>query len=453
MTKNDWTPEGKPIEEADPLSATGMFLSALGKESAQPQLQPEESLAQPIVGLETKQAAWPPWPAEQAVAPSSPASPANPASAGAPQGSPGEFTKLFQAAQAPRAVPPQAPAVQSPAPSIEPKPALASAPSEFTRIFVKPAEAKPADRPPAPLTRSIPEPPPAAPGSPRMKGFSSGASDSASAEGGFTQFFQSRPSAPAPAPTPRVQAFTPPTPPPAMPAEEIKWPRQPDFNAVESPAALGAGAASVTGLFASLGASGQRQEEIRPQPVEPLPSFSPAPPAAPSTEESGSVTRLIQRLSEGPRATPSVEAPQPPSAPAGAPAPALDSGPGEFTRMISASQFKAPAGAPVPPPAAPPFSMPAAPPFSMPAAPPFSMPAAPPMAMPPAPQPAAAPAPPAFQAPRVELPPVPAVPKPAPPTLAAPAGKFQEMVPILLVVNTFLLLVLIVLVIFALKAK
>jgi hypothetical protein len=50
------------------------------------------------------------------------------------------------------------------------------------------------------------------------------------------------------------------------------------------------------------------------------------------------------------------------------------------------------------------------------------------------------------------LPKVP-VPKPAPPALAAPVGKFQEMVPILLVVNTFLLLVLIVLVIFALRAK
>jgi hypothetical protein len=446
MTNTDWTPEGQPSEEADPLSATGMFLSALGKESDQPQKQPEERAAEPVVRLETKQTAWP---SEQAPSPS----PANPASAGATQGSPGEFTRLFQAAQPPRATPPQAPAVQSPAPTIEPKPAPASAPGEFTRIFVKPAEARPADRPFAPLARSTPEPasaPQAAPGSPRMKGFSSGSSDSASVEGGFTQFFQSRPSAPAPAPTPRVQAFTPPTPPPAMPAEEIKWPHQPEFNAVKSSASPEAGATSATGLFASLGAAGQHQEEVRPQPVEPPPSFSPAPPAAPSSDESGSVTRLIQRLSEGVRATPQAEAPQPPEAPAGPPSQALDSGPGEFTRMISASQFKAPAGAPVQPAAAPPQPPP---PFSMPAAPPFSVPtAAPPMAMPPAPKPAAAPAPPAFQAPKIELPPAP-VPKPAPPALAAPAGKFQEMVPILLVVNTFLLLVLIVLVIFALKAR
>ncbi len=428
MTKTDWTPESQPSEEADPLSATGMFLSALGKESDQPQKQPEESAAQLVARLETK----------QAVASSSPA-PASSVSAGAPQGSPGEFTRLFQAAQTPIAAPPQVSAVQTPAPSIEPKPAPSSAPGEFTRILLRPSEAKPADRPPTPLARSIPEPPAphAAPGSPRMKGFSSGASDSASAEGGFTQFFQSRPPASAPAPTPRVQPFSPP-PPPSTSAEEVKWPRQPDSSSVESPVAGGASTPSATNLFASLASGGQRQEEIRQQPVQPLPSFSPAPPAAPSSEESGSVTRLIQRLSEGVRATPQAETPAGPAEP---PSPALNSGPGEFTRMISMSAVKASTGAPIQPAAAPLAS-----------APPFSIPAAPPMAMPPAPKPAAAPAPPAFQAPKIEFPPAP-VPKPALPAAPAPVGKFQEMVPILLVVITFLLLVLIVLLIFALRAK
>jgi hypothetical protein len=66
--------------------------------------------------------------------------------------------------------------------------------------------------------------------------------------------------------------------------------------------------------------------------------------------------------------------------------------------------------------------------------------------------PAAAP-PPAMAVPKFEPPKAPAIPKPAPPAVAAPVGKFQEMVPILLVVNTFLLLVLIVLVIFELKGK
>ncbi len=451
MSKNDWTPEGQPTEEADPLSATGMFLSALGKESNPPQQQPEESLAQPVVRLEAKQ---PAWPAEQALAPSAPASPASPASGGS---SPGEFTRLFQAAQAPSAVPEKTPAVQPTAPSVEPKQMPASAPGEFTRIFVKSSGAPAVDRPPAPPARAIPEsspvPHPAASPS-RLKGFSSGASDSASAEGGFAQILQPRPSAPAPAAAPRVQAYTPPTPAAAMPAEEIKWPRQPEFSAGEAPVDPGAGSTSVTGLFASLNSSGLREEQIRPQAVEPPPTFSPAPPAAPSEAESGSVTRLIQRLSEGVRATPPVEAPPPPAASAAPVSQALDSGPGEFTRMINAGQFKAPASAPVQPAAAPPPPEPA---FSFPAAaPPMPMPPASNLAMPVAPRPAAAPAPPPIPAPppapRIELPKAP-VPKPAPPAAAAPAGKFQEMVPILLVVNTFLLLVLIVLVIFALRAK
>jgi hypothetical protein len=71
--------------------------------------------------------------------------------------------------------------------------------------------------------------------------------------------------------------------------------------------------------------------------------------------------------------------------------------------------------------------------------------------MPAAPKPAA-PAPPAFQAPKFDLP-KPAPPAFAPPALAAPKSKLEEMVPILLVVNTFLLIVLIVLVAFALKAR
>jgi hypothetical protein len=71
--------------------------------------------------------------------------------------------------------------------------------------------------------------------------------------------------------------------------------------------------------------------------------------------------------------------------------------------------------------------------------------------MPAAPKPAAPP-PPAFQAPKFE-PPKPAAPALAPPAIAAPKSKLDEMVPILLVINTFLLIVLIVLVAFALKAR
>lgn len=333
----------------------------------------------------------------------------------------------------------------------EPKQMSASAPGEFTQIFVKSAETTPTDRPPAPSARPIPEPPPVtypAPGPSRLKGFSSGASDSASAEGGFTQFFQPRPSATPSSPVSRIQAYPQPMPASSPAPAEIKRPMQAESSPVESPADPGASATSATGLLASMGIGGQRQEQIReetrPKSVDPLPAFSPKQPVAPSAEESASVTRLIQRLSEGVRATPVVE---PPTA-AEIPAPIADSGPGEFTRMISATGLKGAASVPATPTAAAP---PAPPPFAMPAAPPPPKPAMPAVAIPAVPRPAPPP-PITMQAPKAELPPVPA-PKPAPPAGAAPAGKFQEIVPILLVVNTFLLLVLIVLVIFALKAK
>jgi hypothetical protein len=53
-----------------------------------------------------------------------------------------------------------------------------------------------------------------------------------------------------------------------------------------------------------------------------------------------------------------------------------------------------------------------------------------------------------FQAPKVELPKPPAM---AAPAVAAPKGKLEAMVPILLVINTFLLIVLLVVVVFAMR--
>jgi hypothetical protein len=60
------------------------------------------------------------------------------------------------------------------------------------------------------------------------------------------------------------------------------------------------------------------------------------------------------------------------------------------------------------------------------------------------------PAPKAAAPPKIELPKIAPL---APPALTAPKSKLETMVPILLVVNTFLLVVLLVVVIFALKAK
>jgi len=440
MTEKDWTPKSQPIEEADPLSATGMFLNALGKESQQPQTRLEMDPPQPPVRQEITPPAW------QAETPVRTAVDFEP-----PKAAPGEFTRLFQAATSPAAPPPRAPAVPAPAPSFEPRPSPspASAPGEFNRIFVNPSDAKPVDRVPAPPpTKAIPDAPAThqAASPARMKGFSSGASDSASAEGGFTQFFQARPAAPAPTPAsaPHVQTYSPPppspVPSPAPPREEFKPMREADFSASPSAGDSGANSSSVTNLFASLAPAKPRQQEVKAPSYEPLPSYTPAPPPPPepSGGEAGSVTRLIQRLSATPAAGPT-------PAPTPIAAPPANSGPGEFTRMINAGAMRTASSAPAAPPAA-------AAPMPMPAFAPPAMPAAPAMpAMPAAPKPAAPPAP-AFQAPKFE-PPKPAAPAFAPPALAAPKSKLEEMVPILLVVNTFLLIVLIVLVAFALKAK
>jgi hypothetical protein len=436
MTNKDWTPGSQPIEDADPLSATGMFLSALGKESSEAQTGMDSPQAPT-----RREAQAPAWPTQETPPASQAETPFRTAVDFEPQKSaPGEFTRLFQATGSAAAAPVK-PATPPPASSFEPKPAPASAPGEFTRIFVT-ADSKPTDRAPSPPpAKSIADAPPAthqAASQPRMKGFSSGASDSASAEGGFTQFFQARPSAPAPSPaptptpTPRVQAYSPPAPSPAPPVEDVK-PRQPDFSASQGSSDSGANSPSVTSLFASLAPSKPSQQEVKPQSYEPLPSFTPTPtparPPEPSPGEAGSVTRLIQRLSSAP-------AVEPPAAPVPIAAPPPSSGPGEFTRMINAGAMRTAPSAPAPAPAAPPAA----------AAPMPPMPAFAPPAMPAAPKPAAPP-PPAFQAPKLEPP------KPAAPAIAAPKSKLEEMVPILLVVNTFLLIVLIVLVAFALKAR
>ena len=451
MTQTNWTPENQPAGEADPLSATGMFLNALGKESNPPQKQPEERPVQPVAPAAPKS---PAWSLEEMLA-----SPPQAAPVQAAQGGPGEFTRMFQVSEQAEPEPPRPPAAPQPAVQpaapIEAKQAPVQAPGEFTRIFVKSVEAKPAERAPAPPARVVPEPPPAAapaPGAPRMKGFSSGASDSASVEGGFTQYFQPRPAAsaaaPTPAPAPRVQSYIPPAPSPVPPVEEFKWSREPSFSAPESPTSSVPGSPSVTSLFASLASGGLPQQEVRAEPVKaqpfesvpsfsPAPTYSPAPPTEPSSLEAGSVTRLIQRLSEG-GAKPA--APVEPILSAGEMAsPQAGAGPSEFTKIFSTTPAR-PGAAPAAPPAAPPA-----------AASPFAAPALPPLpAMPAAPKPMAPPAPPAFQAPKMEAPKAPALAAPAPP---AAKSKLEEMVPILLVVNTFLLIVLIVVEIFALKAK
>jgi hypothetical protein len=440
MTKDDSNSGSKPAEQADPLSATGMFLRAFDLETE---------------GAKKPSDPFPPAPAPAAPprsssygsdlpafgdAPTRPvAPPAQPSGAG-----PGEFTQMFNALgpKPPAATPP--PAREMPPQSVaqaakSPSPAPAdAAQGEFTRVFA--SGMTPANTPPA---KTIQEPRPAPPAAnpSRAKGFSSpGTSDSASA-GSFTQFFNSTPSAAPPRSSAPVPSSMPPSPSNPPPAPDMSWKDDPIFKPAPKPSSTDQSSPSVTGILSSLASPGGSPTSRQPEPAayrpDPLASYAPPKPAEPSASEPGGVTRLIKRLEQQQAAPP----PPPPSAPAPPPA---SSGPGEFTRMMkglgSNPAASAPPAAPPPQAASPAFPTFTPPPFTPPAPPP--MPAA-------APPHAAAPSPPVFAAP--VLPPV-----PKPPAIAlppAPKSKLEAMVPILLVINTFLLLLLLMVVIFLIKSR
>jgi len=367
MTEADGKPGAKPTGQNDPLSATGMFLDAFHWQSDPSQGQAPESLAPPAT--------------------------AKPATTGASPVAQGEFTQLFGTPN-PAAPPPKS---QSAAPvpqtSAAPQETLKPASGDVTRIFVQQ---------PAPLTeqpaRGVPGTAASAPANPpRMKGFSSpGASDSASAEGSFTELF--RRVTPSPAPLPRIQpsAAQASSSPPAV--EKTEWPA----STQKSPGA--------TDLFRALSAAEGSQADRNAHRPE---SFSNAMPASPAP---GSVTMWIQKLSQDVEPSSTEQAFEPPPLTA-TPAPGSPAGQGEYTRIISGDALKGSMGVPAPPVSAVPK----------------------------------------VQAPAIEPPKV-VAPKVAPPALAAPAvpaprTKLQEMLPILLVLNAFLLVVLILVVIFALMRK
>jgi hypothetical protein len=343
----------------------------------------------------------------------------SPAKAGAKPAPPGEFTQMFQQLDPP----PSPPLPQANSTNLPPQ-----EPGEFTRMFVA-AATSPGFRPAAPVPAAAPFTPPV---TPRVRGFSApGVSDSASPEGSFTQLFRTPSSPPAP---PAVQPFTPLPSAPPQPAEPA-WPQ--NFDPAPNRDAMAPGGLSQ--LFRSL------SEESEPPSKRIGESFSvsgPAPPAQPPTTNPASVTRLIQRLTEQEPAAST------PAAPPVAASPSL-SGPGEFTRIMAGVTNPAPGGDPGV--AAGNFATPVAPtlvfPTAVPAAP------APPFA---APQVPAVPAP-AFAAPKV-----PAVAPPHPPPLQPPKvtvsapppkSKLQQMLPMLLVLNAFLVVVLILLLVFALKSR
>jgi hypothetical protein len=380
MTENGKKPGADGSGQSDPLSATGMFLNAFRTQPDQP-AEPEER--DQWFAPEDKGGAklGGPW-GQPLNAPSVPPAPAKP-SLGEGKPVPGEFTQMFQKLDfAP------APAVH-PAPEARLSPEIPrQEPGDFTRMFVRATASMP-QRPMPPVSDQAAFAPPAVP---RLKGFSTpGVSDSASAEGSFTQLFQT------PAPAPRSPN---PEPPPGKDAME---------------------AAGVTQLFRALTPENEPQANRFGEP-------SPQP-AARVASQPESVTMLIQRLTEDLQ-----------SSAASTPLPAMDpeparlAEPGEFTRIMSGGSVKA---------AVDPGTSAQKPPAPAPAL--FAIPAAP-LAPAPAIAAPAIPAPPKLQAPPIPAP-------PAAPSANPPQSKLQQMMPMLLVLNAFLLVVLIVLVVFLLKTR
>lgn len=416
---------GDTPEQADSLSATGMFFRAFNAESKAEPSNPfaEAPLVPPFQPSASKQ------PASQ-------------------QQGAGEFTQLFQKGEARQSSGPMSdesstrplpPSSQFPAPTAGDH-GPDKAPGEFTRVFVGGTPPNP-NAAPKSADETFRTSPSGGGNQSRAKVFSSpGVSGSASGEGSFTQMFKSAPS------TPSISQPSPPQAPPPPPAAKPSWNNDPIFRP-QSSSPADPGSPSVTTLLASLGTSGNAAPSSRSQgnaPYRPDPvPYAPPPSSRDSSPDvsSGSVTSLIQRLAQ----TPAEPTPPPPPM---TPAPASNSGPGEFTRMIARMGSSPAAEPPQAPPSAPATPVPV---YAAPVPPP--MPAFAPPAIPHAP---VIPHAPAMAPPAAHVAPMPAIPKPpalAIQPIAPPKTKLEAMVPILLVINTFLLLVLLIVVIFLIKSR
>ena len=377
--------------------------------SAEPATRPSEELAKAFshVALDKIQSSEP--------AVKSGGLPASPSS-------PGSFTKMFNAASG-ESVTPAAGQVQT-AP-LQPQSAQpSSGPGEFTKIFqgIKPANVPPAASAPTPK-----QPPPAGPGAfTRM--FSNQSASSSVREDPLN-------SLKAIGPQESSLKFTggaPADAEPALPAQggftqllralnqesPQKAAEPPIFQASPAPPAAAPSAGGFTQLLKALSAEPASAPEAAPSmSANSIPSSSPASPAPP--------------IAAGPVAPPVL-----PPSPA---APHARTGPGEFTRIISGSALRdlqSGSGVPVPPTAPAPAAQSAWTPPSMPVASPI-----------PAPPPAQHFAPPAFAFSPPSAPP-PAVAVPAPPQTT-----LQKYLPLILVLNVFLMLAIVLILVFALHHK
>jgi hypothetical protein len=410
MTEDGKKPGPEGAGNPDPLSATGMFLNAFQSQPDHPAKQEQESAGEWFAAEDKSEAALGgaklggaklggPW-GQPLNAPSVPSSAPRP-SLGEGKPVPGEFTQMFHKLEfAP------SPPVSSP-PEARPSPEISrQEPGEFTRMFVRATASMP-QRPMPAVSDPAAFAPPA---TPRLKGFSTpGVSDSASAEGSFTQLFQTA----APAPVAPVRPFT-----PLSNGTEAAWSSNldspPSKDAMES--------AGVTQLFRALSPENEppanRFGEQSPQP------------AVPASSAPESITMLIQRLTEDLQSSSS-------PLPASGPELAGVSEPGEFTRIMAGGSASGAAGR-------------GGPAEKVAVQAPAVVVPIPAVPFPPAPA-VAAPAAPAIAVPKLQTPPI-----PAPQVVASadpPQSKLQQMMPMLLVLNAFLLVVLIVLVVFLLKSR
>lgn len=355
---------------------------------------------------------------------------------------PGSFTHMFSALSSktveeqtvvkPTPAPPQiesSPTVTPEAAKAAGQPGVeAAGPGDFTKMFqalrtdrepvAQPPTPPVAEATPAPLPSVAPvQPPPA---------------QSGAGGGSFTQMFSSLSVASSPKEDP-LKSMTP-EPLPASGFQFSSSPRPPE------PSAQG----GFTQLLQALNQESAKPAEP-PLAQSPLTAPSPAPNAPPGA--AGGFTQLLKSLSTEPASPP--QAPPPPVVPQAVAPPIPSAGPGEFTRVISGSALRdlQSQGAQ---PAAPVDAATARPVFTPPPFPPAPhLPPAPPL-----PHAGAAAPPPAphFAPPAFAFPPAPA---PAPPVAAPPAetGKLQKYLPLILVVNIFVLLVIVLILIFALHHK
>lgn len=420
MTNNP-KPESGSHEEVDPLSATAMFLRTLDKQQEAGHDEPSAGSGIAPDGRQSVPRDFPP-------------------ASSTPESDKGEFTAIF-GRSSPRpssqatSVPVAATPVPRPVTEADPAPPAKEGPGEFTRIFVKGSAMSP-----KPLVRNMEtsaEPAPATP--PSARGFSApGVSDAASNDASFTNFFKLNAKGANSVPQPREPLPTPERPPETPLRDRSSRSEASIAGSNQGQISPAPESQSITSIIESLSSPANRAEPAPYQTIEPTPA-SYQPPLKSNAQpdfDSGGVTQFIHKLTDAP----------PAPAPAPAPVREPNPGPGEYTRIISARNQPVPTATPDSPAAQPAAPASGGPAFVRPAVP--AMPAVAPIPQRPQMSPPAAPAAIPVAMPAPKLPPA-----PVPAALAPPKGKMEALTPVLLIINTFLLVTILVVLLFLIKGR